>query len=180
MCGIAGGEPERAGLVSERSPPIRKGGRRGRLGIHAQRDGRQTRPAGEGFAGSAHAACNRPDDMADRRSFLGAVSGVAAVALLASPADAQTAPQAPPASSPLPSPGPSASPKPASAVAAVAAAVAASMRAFDPALSDRDVDTIAHAVDDNRRGAARLNPRKATALKNADEPVTRFAAPSPR
>ena len=115
--------------------------------------------------------------MADRRTFLGAVSGAAA-ALLASPADAQApAPQAPPASSPLPSPRPSASPKPPSAAAT---AFAASMRAFDPRLSDADVDTIAHAVDDNRRGAARLNPRKATTLRNGDEPVTRFAVPRPR
>ena len=37
------------------------------------------------------------------------------------------------------------------------------------------------AIDDNRRGAARLNPNKATALKNGDEPVTRFsAAPTSR
>jgi len=112
--------------------------------------------------------------MADRRSFLGAVSGVAASVLLASKADAQAPPPvAPPASSPLPSPSPSASPKPPSALAA---AVAASMRRFDAGLSDKDLDTIAHAIDDNRKGAARLNPRKATALKNADEPVTRFSA----
>ena len=114
--------------------------------------------------------------MADRRSFLGAVSGVAASVLLAAQADAQApAPVAPPAS-PLPSPAPSASPKPASAVAA---AIAASMRRFDASLSDQDVDTIAHAIDDNRRGAARLNPRKATSLKNADEPVTRFSVARP-
>ncbi len=116
--------------------------------------------------------------MADRRSFLGAVSGVAASVLLASKADAQTSsPEAPPKTSAppsaQPSPKPSASPKP---VSAVAVAIAASMRRFDANLSDKDLDTIAHAIDDNRRGAARLNPRKATALKNADEPVTRFSA----
>ena len=120
--------------------------------------------------------------MADRRSFLGAVSGVAASVLLASKADAQApAPQAPPKTSPLPSaqpsPNPSASPKPASSLAA---ATALSMRRFDPNLTDKDLDTIAHAIDDNRRGAARLNPRKATGLKNSDEPVTRFAAARPR
>jgi hypothetical protein len=114
--------------------------------------------------------------MADRRSFLGAVSGVAASVLLAAQADAQApAPVAPPGSPP-PSPASGASPKPASAVAA---AVAASMRRFDAGLSDKDVDTIAHAIDDNRRGAARLNPRKATTLKNADEPVTRFSVARP-
>jgi hypothetical protein len=116
--------------------------------------------------------------MADRRSFLGAVSGVAASVLLVAKADAQTtAPVESPASSPLPSPAPSpsasASPKPPSAAAV---ATAAAMRRFDASLSDKDVDTIARAIDDNRRGAARLNPRKATVLKNGDEPVTRFAA----
>jgi hypothetical protein len=114
--------------------------------------------------------------MADRRSFLGAVSGVAASVMLVTKADAQTtAPAESPASSPLPSPAPSASasPKPPSA-AAVATAVA--MRRFDAALSDGDVERIARAIDDNRRGAARLNPRKATVLKNGDEPVTRFSA----
>jgi hypothetical protein len=55
-------------------------------------------------------------------------------------------------------------------------AIAAAMRRFDAALSDKDVETIARAIDDNRRGAARLNPRKATVLKNGDEPVTRFSA----
>jgi hypothetical protein len=120
--------------------------------------------------------------MADRRSFLGAVSGVAASVLLAGKADAQApAPEAPPKSSPLPSPAPSpsasASPKPASPAAV---AIAASMRRFDAGLSDTDLDTIAHAIDANRRGAARLNPHKATALKNADEPVTRFAVARPR
>jgi hypothetical protein len=108
--------------------------------------------------------------MADRRSFLGAVSGVAASVLLAGPADGQTPPPAAPATGP--SPGPSASPKPPTAVVA---AVAASMRRFDPALSDRDLETIAHAIDDNRAAAARLNPRRATTLRNGDEPVTRFS-----
>jgi hypothetical protein len=117
--------------------------------------------------------------MADRRSFLGAVSGVAASVLLAAKADAQAPPPvAAPASSPLPSPSPSASPKPPSALAA---ALAVSMRRFDGQLSDKELDTIARAIDDNRRGAARLHPRKATALGNADEPVTRFAvARTPR
>lgn len=111
--------------------------------------------------------------MADRRSFLGAVSGVAASLALAARAEAQApAPVAPPASSPLPSPAASASPKPPSALGA---AIAASMRRFDPQLSDKDLDMIARAVDDNRRGAAALNPRKATALRNGDEPVTRFS-----
>jgi hypothetical protein len=49
------------------------------------------------------------------------------------------------------------------------------MRRFDPALSDGDLETIARAIDDNRAGAARLNPHRATALRNGDEPVTRFS-----
>ena len=95
--------------------------------------------------------------------------------LLASKADAQApTPASPPGTAPpaQPSPKPSASPKPASALAA---ATALSMRRFDPNLSDKDLEVIAHAIDDNRRGAARLNPNKATALKNGDEPVTRFS-----
>jgi hypothetical protein len=113
--------------------------------------------------------------MADRRSFLGAVSGVAASVLLAAQADAQPeSPAAPPASA---SPAASPPPKPASAAAV---AIAASMRRFDPKLSEHDLDTIAHAIDENRRGAARLNPRKATALANADEPVTCFTVAGPR
>jgi hypothetical protein len=121
--------------------------------------------------------------VSDRRSFLGAVSGAAAASvLLAAKADAQApAPEAPPKSSPLPSaqpsPSASASPKPASALAV---AVAASMRRFDANLSDKDLDTIAHAIDANRRGAARINPNKGSSLKNGDEPVTRFAASRPR
>lgn len=108
--------------------------------------------------------------MADRRSFLGAVSGVAASVLLAAPAEAQTPP---PSGAPAPpAPSPSASPKPPSAVAV---AIAASMRRFDPRLSDADLDTIAHGIDDNRRGEARLNPHRATGLHNADEPVLRFS-----
>jgi hypothetical protein len=114
--------------------------------------------------------------MADRRSFLGAVSGVAASVLLAAPAEAQSKPPsaAPPTS---PQPSPSASAKPPSALAAT---TAAAMRRFDPALSESDVTTIASAIDANRSGAEQLNPRKATALKNADEPVTRFSAGVPR
>jgi hypothetical protein len=132
-------------------------------------------------AGTPRRASNPSHPMADRRSFLGAaVSGVAASVLLASKAGAQAgAPEPPPATSPKPSPSsaPSASPKPASALAI---AVAASMRRFDRNLSDKDLDTIAHAIDGNRKGAARLNPNKATFLKNADEPVTRFAVARPR
>jgi hypothetical protein len=55
------------------------------------------------------------------------------------------------------------------------------MLRFDAALGEKDLDTIARAIDANRRGATRLNPNKATALKNGDEPVTRFSvARAPR
>lgn len=112
--------------------------------------------------------------MADRRSFLGAVSGVAATVLLAKSADAQSAAPAATAAS---APKPRSSPKPPSAVAA---AIAASMRRFDPALTDDDLDKIAHGIDDNRSGEARLNPRRATGLRNGDEPVTRFSVKGER
>jgi len=131
--------------------------------------------------GDASAGVQSLAPMADRRSFLGAaVSGVAASVLLAAKAGAQAGPpEPPPATSPRPSPSPapSASPKPPSPLAA---ALALSMRRFDANLSEKDLDTIAHAIDDNRKGAVRLNPSKATFLKNADEPVTRFAVARPR
>ena len=115
--------------------------------------------------------------MADRRSFLGAVSGVAASVLLASKADAQA-----PAPRrrrrrrrcrpPQPSPKPSASPKPASALAAaIARRCGVSTRTCPTRTSTRSRTRSTTTGS----GAARLNPNKATALKNGDEPVTRFA-----
>ena len=93
--------------------------------------------------------------------------------MLAAKADAQTtAPASPAPVAPKPAPATSASPKPPSPQAL---AIATAMRRFDSALSDKDVETIAQGIDGNRRGAARLNPNKATALKNGDEPVTRFS-----
>jgi hypothetical protein len=65
-----------------------------------------------------------------------------------------------------------AGPKPASAAAV---AIAATMRRFDPNLSDAELDKIAHAIDDNAKGAGALNPKKKR-LRNGDEPVTTFAA----
>lgn len=108
--------------------------------------------------------------MADRRTFLGAVSGVAASLVLASGAEAQQSP--PPAASPSPSP----SPKPPSAAAR---AQAEAMRRFDPHLSDAQIDTIAHGIDGLTSEGQRLNPH-GTTLKNADEPATRFAAAGAR
>jgi hypothetical protein len=106
--------------------------------------------------------------MADRRSFLGAVSGVATTLLLAGKAEAQSS--APPA------PAPSTTPAPASAAAR---AIAETMRRFDPALTDAEVEGIARGIDQNASGAV-LNPHRATALRNADEPVLRFSVRVPR
>lgn len=110
--------------------------------------------------------------MKNRRSFLTAVaaSGVG-VAVLGKSADAQVAPVSPAAVSPQP--GPTASPKPASAEAI---AFALALRAFDAALTDTDIETIAHGIDRKRGAGNVLNP-KGTLLKNADEPITRFTVP---
>ena len=99
--------------------------------------------------------------MADRRTFLGAVSGAAASLVLSGAADAQ---------SPPPSPSASASPKP---ISAAARAQAEAMRAFDPHLSDAQVEIIGRGIDDANAAAAKLNPH-GTFLKNADEPVTQL------
>ena len=101
--------------------------------------------------------------MADRRTFLGAVSGAAASLVLANAADAQTA-------APSPAPSASASPKP---LSAAARAQAEAMRAFDPRLTDAQVEIVARGIDDANAAAAKLNPR-GTFLHNADEPVTQF------
>ncbi len=55
-----------------------------------------------------------------------------------------------------------------------ALAFASSLRRFDRKLGAADKDKIARAIDDNRKAAAALNPRKKR-LKNGDEPVTTFA-----
>lgn len=102
--------------------------------------------------------------------------------MLAKAADAQTAPDKP---SPKPasaasgapaSPRPSASPKPPSASAR---AQAEAMRAFDPGLSDAQLDTIARGIDGNSAAGQKLNKR-GRLLKNSDEPATRFAVDAVR
>ncbi len=99
--------------------------------------------------------------------------------MLAKTAEAQTAPDKPsprPASSPAApahahaSPGPSPSPKPPSAAAR---AQAETMRAFDPKLTDAQLDTIARGIDGNDAAGQRLN-KKGRVLKNGDEPVTQL------
>jgi mono/diheme cytochrome c family protein len=105
--------------------------------------------------------------MADRRTFLGAVSGAATTLLLAAGSAA-----ADPAT---PAPAPTSSPvaKPPSAAAQ---ATAATMRRFDPTLTDAELEAIARGIDENAAGAV-LNPHHATALHNSDEPVLHFAVP---
>jgi len=51
-------------------------------------------------------------------------------------------------------------------------------RAFDGALTDADVETIARGIDRKRAAGSILNPKGAL-LKNADEPITRFTVPFP-
>jgi hypothetical protein len=114
--------------------------------------------------------------MADRRSFLGAVSGVAVSVVLARRAEAQTAPDKPspgPAAAP-PRPSPSAKPP-----SAAARAQAEAMRAFDPRLTDAQLDTIARGIDGNDAAGRKLN-KKGRVLKNGDEPATRFAVDAVR
>jgi hypothetical protein len=107
--------------------------------------------------------------VADRKAFLAAL-GAAGLSLVAEErAQAQTA--AP--SEPAPAAQPSASAKPAKPPSAAAFAIAATMRRFDPKLTQGELDKIAHAIDDNGKGALALNPKKRP-LRNAEEPVTTF------
>lgn len=103
--------------------------------------------------------------------------------MLAKTADAQTAPDKPspvPSSSPAAgapaSPHPSASPKPPTAAAR---AQAEAMRAFDPKLTDAQLETIARGIDGGSAAGQKLNKR-GRVLKNSDEPATRFAADAVR
>lgn len=72
----------------------------------------------------------------------------------------------------VPAAAPVSSPQP-EAPSAAALAMAATFRAFDSELSDDELRRIAARIDENRMGAA-LNP-KTRPLRNADEPVGRFA-----
>ena len=48
------------------------------------------------------------------------------------------------------------------------------MRAFDPGLSDAQLDTIARGIDGGYAAGQKLN-KQGRVLKNSDEPVTRFS-----
>jgi hypothetical protein len=95
--------------------------------------------------------------MASRKAFVAAA--VASVgALSAGPANAQS--PASPSASPSPSPA--------------ARDFALRMRAFDPLLSDEEIEAIAAGVETNWQLGKTVNP-KGRALKNSDEPVPDFS-----
>ena len=71
----------------------------------------------------------------------------------------------------MPSPKPTEKPP-----SEAAAALAARMRAFDPKLTDKDLDGIARGIDGNLDIGKAVNP-KGKALKNWDEPATPFSVP---
>lgn len=97
-----------------------------------------------------------------RKDFLAAASSVGLGISLASPAQAQT-------SSPLASP----SAKPAAAASPFARDFAQHMRSFDPHLTDAQVDSIAHQIDDLYRVRGALRP-KGRGLSNGDAPSPQF------
>jgi hypothetical protein len=92
--------------------------------------------------------------MSTRKSFLAAAAAVPLVAA------------APPSAQPAPTPTPS--PKP-SKISPAARALAERMRAFDPQLTDKNVEAIAGGIDANLKLGKTVNPH-GTLLKNWDEP----------
>jgi hypothetical protein len=93
--------------------------------------------------------------VASRKEFVAAA--VASVgALTAAPADAQNSP------SPTPSPSPA------------SRSFAERMRAFDPELSDEEIEEIAAGVETNWQLGASINP-KGRALTNSEEPFPAFS-----
>lgn len=104
--------------------------------------------------------------MASRKRFV-AVAAASVGAMLATPALGTTMPDP----SPIPSPSPSATP--AAKISDAARSLALQMRAFDPNLSDREIETIAAGIDGNLKLGKTVN-HDGRALKNWDEPVTHF------
>jgi hypothetical protein len=105
--------------------------------------------------------------MPTRKHFMAAAASVPLLA--AAPAPPSPQPSAPSA----PSPKPTASKK---KISPLAREFASRMRDFDPALSDKELDTIASGIEDNLKLGSQVNP-KGRALKNWDEPVTLFEVP---
>ena len=91
--------------------------------------------------------------MASRKEFFAATA--ASVGALVTPS---------PQSSPSPTPSPSPSSR----------EFALRMRAFDPKLSDAEIDAIAAGVDGNWKLGSTVNAR-GEALKNSDEPSPAFS-----
>jgi hypothetical protein len=112
----------------------------------------------------------RRSDFLAALGLTGAAAGVPANALALGARQADASPSGAPATvSPAPSPTPSEKPP-----SAVALATAQSMRAFDSALTDEQIMTIARGIDEYRSFAgARLDPKRHRLL-NSDEPVTSF------
>jgi hypothetical protein len=74
---------------------------------------------------------------------------------------------------PIPSPSPSPSATPTAKISDAARSLALQMRAFDPHLSDGEIETIAAGIDGNLKLGKTVN-HDGRALKNWNEPVTRF------
>ena len=104
--------------------------------------------------------------MTSRKTFVTAAAASVSV-LLATPALGQTTAISSPTSSPTPAT------QPVSKVSESARSLALQMRTFDPALTDHDIEAIAAGIDGNLKVGKAIN-RKGRALKNWDEPVTRF------
>lgn len=102
--------------------------------------------------------------MASRKQFV-ATAAASIGAMMAQPqaAAAQSA------ASPQPSPSPSPSPSP------TAHELALRMRAFDPQLTDAEIESIAEGIEGNLKLGTTIDP-KGRALKNSDEPVPAFSA----
>ncbi len=110
--------------------------------------------------------------MKNRRGFLTRLSVASGTALLTFVASAKrkTAHAAP-----TPTPVAPTSSSASVAASPAALALAATFRAFDPHLTDAELQRIAERIDADRTAYAALNPKGAV-LRNGDEMVVRFAA----
>lgn len=101
--------------------------------------------------------------MSTRKSFLGAAASLgAAVAAARGGAIAASSPQPAPSATPVKPPS------------EAARAFALRMRSFDAKLTDAEIDTIAHGIDDAWSVGNRVNA-KGKALRNGDEPDPAFS-----
>lgn len=102
--------------------------------------------------------------MGTRKSFLGAAASLGAVIAAARgvAVAATPSPAAPPTAAPVKPPSDA------------ARALALRIRHFDAKLSDAEIDTIAHGIDDSWSVGGAVNP-KGKALRNSDEPDPAFS-----